>query len=72
MTLTELIPVVERLTSADKVKLIRMLAEALDVREDISPLVPHKTYHIYTPYGCQGSGRRELMNALNADEQRTA
>jgi hypothetical protein len=70
MTLTELIPEVEQLTAADKVKLIRVLAENLDAGEDISPLVPHKTYYMYTPYGCQGAGSA-LMNALNAGEQRT-
>jgi hypothetical protein len=71
MTLTELIPEVEQLSAADKVKLIRVLAEKLDVGEDISPLIPHKTYHLYTPYVAQGAGAA-LMNALNADAQGNA
>jgi hypothetical protein len=71
MTLAELIPEVERLSSTDKVKLIRVLAQNLDVDDDISPLEANKTYHLYTPYGCEGAGS-VLMSALKSDEQRTA
>ena len=70
MTLTELIPEVERLSSTDKVKLIRLLAENLDI-DDISPLEANKTYHLYTPYGCQGAGTA-LMSVLKSDEPGTA
>ena len=39
-TLAELLPAVQQLPAADKIKLIRILAEKLDEGEDISPLVP--------------------------------
>ncbi len=67
MTLTELIPLVEQLSAAEKVRMIRVLAEDLDSREDISPFVAHKTYHLDTPYDCYGAGEA-LLNALNAAE----
>jgi hypothetical protein len=68
MTLIELIPEVEQLSASDKLKLIRVLAENFDAAQDIAPLVPHKTYHLYTPYDCIGAGAA-LMSALNASEE---
>ena len=68
MTLAELIPEAQHLSAADKVKLIRVLAEELDTGEDISPLVPHKVYDIFTPYALPGAGSA-LMNALESSEQ---
>ena len=57
MTLAELLPAVQQLPAVDKLRLIRILAEELDKGEDISPLVPHKLYHLATPYGAAGAGR---------------
>ena len=44
MTLTEILPAVRQLPALDKLRLIRILAEDLDVDEDISPLEPNKLY----------------------------
>jgi hypothetical protein len=63
MTLTELLPAIQRLTATDKLKLIRVLAEELDVPEDISPLLPHKLYYLPTPYETFGAGRA-LLDAM--------
>ena len=68
MTLAELIPEVQHLSAADKLKLIRVLAEELDTGEDISPLVPHMVYDIFTPYASPGAGAA-LMNALQSVRQ---
>ena len=68
MTLIELIPEVEQLSTSDKLKLIRALAENLVAAQDIAPLVPHKTYHLYTPYDCTEAWRA-LMTALSATEK---
>jgi len=65
--LTELIPEVQHLSMADKLKLIRVLAEELDTGEDISPFVAHKVYDILTPYTSPGAGSA-LMNALESCE----
>ena len=68
MTLAELLPAVQQLSAADKLKLIRVLAEALDEGEDIAPLVPHKVYELATPYGTQGAAEallRALQEAKN-------
>ncbi|BAZ09940.1 hypothetical protein NIES4071_17540 [Calothrix sp. NIES-4071] len=63
MTLAEVLPVIRRLSAAEKLKLIRILALYLDVVEDISPLEPFKTYDLPTPYDSFGAGA-VLMEAL--------
>jgi len=63
MTLTEILPAVRQLPALDKLRLIRILAEDLDVGEDISPLEPNKLYYLATPYDSFGAGR-VLMNAM--------
>ena len=42
MTLTEIIPAARQLPATDKLKLIRILAEELDTKENIFPFEPHK------------------------------
>lgn len=63
MTLADVLPAVRRLSATEKLKLIRILAEDLDVAEDISPLEPFKTYDLPTPYDSFGAGA-VLMEAL--------
>jgi hypothetical protein len=67
MTLTELLPAVRKLSVPDKLKLIRILTEELDTKEDISPLEPFKTYDLPTPYNSFGAGEI-LMQALKQAE----
>jgi hypothetical protein len=43
MTLAEVLPAVRKLYPLEKLKLIRILAEDLELAEDISPLEPFKT-----------------------------
>lgn len=66
MELTEIIPVVRELPSADKLKLIQLLAEEFDSNEDISPFEPHKVYYLPTPYNSFGVAEM-LMKAMAAD-----
>ncbi len=49
MTLAEVLPSVRQLSTTEKLKLIRILAEDLEAAEDISPLEPYKTYDLPTP-----------------------
>lgn len=56
MTLAELLPAARQLSATEKLKLIRILAEDLEMAEDISPLEPFKTYDLPTPYDCFGAG----------------
>jgi hypothetical protein len=49
MTLAELLPAIQVLPTADKMRLIRILAGELDQAGDISPLVAHKAYELPTP-----------------------
>jgi hypothetical protein len=66
MTLTELLPAIQQLSPQEKLKLIRILAEELDTKEDISPLEPYKTYQLPTPYDNFGVGEL-LMQAMEPD-----
>jgi hypothetical protein len=63
MTLAEVLPSARQLSAIEKLKLIRILAEDLDMAEDISPLEPFKTYDLPTPYNSFGAGA-VLMEAL--------
>jgi hypothetical protein len=56
MTLAEVLPSARLLSATEKLKLIRILAEDLDMTEDISPLEPFKTYDLPTPYDSFGAG----------------
>jgi hypothetical protein len=67
MILAEILPAVRRLSATEKLKLIRILAEDLDVAEDISPLEPFKTYDLPTPYNSFGTGTI-LMDALKQSD----
>lgn len=69
MTLDEVLPVVRNLSATEKLKLIRILAEDLDMTKDISPLEPFKTYDLSTPYNSFGAGA-VLMEALNSNQNR--
>lgn len=67
MTLAELLPAARRLSASNKLKLIRILAEDLEMTEDIAPLEPFKTYDLPTPYDCFGAGA-VLMQAFKDSE----
>ena len=67
MTLAEVLPAARRLSVKEKLKLIQILAEDLDIAEDIAPLEPFKTYDLPTPYDCFGAGA-VLMETLRQSE----
>lgn len=67
MTFTELLPAIQQLPAFEKLQLIRILAEELDMTEDIYPLQPHKVYYLPTPYQAYGTGQL-LMNAMKVAE----
>lgn len=56
MTLAEVLPSARLLSATEKLKLIRILAEDLDITEDIEPLEAFKTYELPTPYDSFGAG----------------
>lgn len=64
MTLTEILPTVRQLSIVDKIRLIRILAEELDVAQDILPFEPYKVYYLATPYDVFGAGEA-LMDAMS-------
>lgn len=70
MTLAELLPAVRSLSTSEKLKLIRLLAEELDTAEEISPLEPHKTYELPTPYYIFGAGAILMKTLKQVDFER--
>jgi hypothetical protein len=64
MTLANLLPAARQLSAIEKLKLIRILVEDLEMAEDITPLEPFKTYDLPTPYDCFGAGA-VLMEFFN-------
>jgi hypothetical protein len=67
MTFAEVLPAARRLSTTEKLKLIRILAEDLEMAEDIAPLEPFKTYDLPTPYDCFGAGA-VLMEAFEQSD----
>lgn len=70
MTLTDILPLVDQLTPADKLKLIHLLAENLDLGGDVRPFEPGKVYALHTPYNSYGAARI-LAAALTPDKKRS-
>ena len=66
MTATELLPSIRQLTSIEKLRLIRILAEELDPPEDLFPFQPNKVYYLPTPYRSYGAGGA-LMAAMKQE-----
>lgn len=66
MTLSEILPSVRQLSTTEKLKLIRILAEDLEAAENISPLEPFKTDDLPTPYHSDGA---ILMQAAESKNQ---
>ena len=49
MSLSDILPDVRSLSAADKLRLIRLLAEDVDPEGDVTPLEHGRTYWIATP-----------------------
>jgi len=66
MSLSEILPNVRSLSAADKLRLIRLLAEDVDAAPDIAPLEHGRTYVVATPLFEPGAAEvllRELQSA---------
>jgi len=66
MSLAEMLPEIRSLSAADKLRLIRLLAEQVDVEGDIAPLEHGRTYIVSTPAFEPGAGailQQALENA---------
>lgn len=59
MSLNELLPEVHELAPADKLRLIRILAE--DIEADVSPFEPGRTYAVATPTFEPGAAEALMM-----------
>jgi hypothetical protein len=65
MTLSGLLSAIRQLSVTDKLKLFRVLAQELNIHEDITPLEPFKVYYLPTPYNSFGAGA-VLMQAMQS------
>ena len=70
VTLAELLPNIHELSYLDKVRLIRILAEDLDVskNQEQTYFEPYKTYYLHTPQFEAGAAAI-LMQALTEASQ---
>ena len=66
MTMTELLPSIRQLSAVEKLRLIRILAEELDTKDDMFPFQPDRIYYLPTPYNSFGAGRA-LMTAMERE-----
>jgi hypothetical protein len=64
MTLTEILPTIRQLPVLDKIRLIRILAEELDIETNIFPFEPYKIYYLATPYYNMFGAGKALMDAM--------
>jgi len=66
MSLAEIVPQIRGLSAADKIRLIRLLAEQVDAEDEIAPLEHGRTYVVSTPIfepGASAILQRELDSA---------
>ncbi|NEO82999.1 MAG: hypothetical protein F6J87_01880 [Spirulina sp. SIO3F2] len=63
MSLSNVIPIIRQLSTAEKQELVQLLLAEVPTPQHIAPLQPFKTYHTYTPYHAVGAGRI-LMQAM--------
>lgn len=68
MTLNELLPNIQQLSTSDRLKLFHILMKELDIERDIAPLEPFKIYYLPTPYNSFGAGAT-LMQAMDAAKE---
>ena len=68
MTLAEVLPAIKQLSTVEKLKLIKILAEDLETGEEITPLEPNHTYNVPTVYDSFGAGAI-LMEVLKESEE---
>nr|VFK22212.1 MAG: hypothetical protein BECKLPF1236A_GA0070988_103365 [Candidatus Kentron sp. LPFa]VFK35158.1 MAG: hypothetical protein BECKLPF1236C_GA0070990_103395 [Candidatus Kentron sp. LPFa] len=70
ITLQGILPDLGQLPPYDKLRLIRILAEGLEISEKIFPFEQGKTYSLPTPYDTFGAGETLMrtLKGLKTDE----
>jgi hypothetical protein len=66
MSLAEVLPNVQSLSRADKLRLIQFLAQDLAQIEESGPIRPDQTYPVWSPHEAFGAAA-VLMQALEAE-----
>jgi hypothetical protein len=71
MTLADVLPAARQLSATEKLRLIQILAEDLEIIGNVAPLEAFKTYDLPTPYDCFGAGAvlMEAFNRSSANQQ---
>jgi hypothetical protein len=68
MSLAELLPSVQALSRADRLRLIQFLIAELAREERVFPLMDDKSYTVWTPYDAFGAAAT-MLNALNQESE---
>ncbi|KYC41245.1 hypothetical protein WA1_22535 [Scytonema hofmannii PCC 7110] len=50
MNIADLLPTLQKLSRADKLKVMQFLVQEMATVEEILSLQPGKTYHVWSPY----------------------
>ena len=71
VTLTELLPNISQLTFFDKVRLIRILAEEIEVpkSQEQAYFEPYKTYYLHTPQFESGAADILMQALIEASQE---
>jgi hypothetical protein len=69
MSITELLPTLQKLSRADKLKVMQFLVEEL-AAEEASLLQPGVTYHVWSPYNSHEAAQK-LALLLEEDREQT-
>jgi hypothetical protein len=67
MTLSELLPDLQALSRADKLRVIQMMAEDVAREEGVGAAEVSRAYPIWSPYDAF-DGANQLLRALNEEE----
>jgi hypothetical protein len=67
MTLAEVLPAIQQLSGAEKLKLVHILTQDPDATAGIATLEPGKTYNLPTPYDCFGAADLLMAALQNTD-----
>ena len=67
MTLPDVLPAIRQLSSSEKIRLIRILAEEFDRNNESALFEQGKEYHLPTPYNSYGAAQILADALANSD-----
>ncbi|KYC40414.1 hypothetical protein WA1_26750 [Scytonema hofmannii PCC 7110] len=68
MSIADLLPTLQKLSRADKLKVMQFLVQEMATVEEILSLQPGETYHVWSPYNSHKASQK-LATLLKEDKQ---